>query len=280
MTRKLRQQMAVSLLWLAAVSTLLILVVIVGHVLLQGLRQINWDFLTQDPRQAGRMGGIRSTIIGTAYLTVVGLALATPIGVAAAIYLTEYVKQGSFVRIIRFGTEALAGIPSIVFGLFGYTLFVEKFQWGWSVKAGGFTLALMILPLIIRTAEEAIKAVPRSYREGSLALGATQWQTIRRVVLPSAMPGIMTGIILSIGRAVGETAAVLLTAGSPVLAPVTWNDPARSMSVHLYYLASENLSMPRAYGTAAVLIILIFIVNTIAGQVTRHWITKTSARAS
>lgn len=279
MSRMARQRIALTFLWLAAAITLGFLVLIIGHILIRGLGQINWAFLTQDPRQAGRLGGIRSTIIGTAFLTVVALVIATPIGVAAAIYLTEYVKQGRLVRLIRFGTEALAGIPSIVFGLFGYTLFVEKLNWGWSVRSGGVTLALMVLPFIIRTSEEAIKAVPRSYREGSLALGATQWQTIRRVVLPSAVPGIMTGVILAIGRAVGETAAVLLTAGSPVFAPTRLSDPARSMAVHLYYLASENLSMERSYGTATVLIFLILTINLMAGRMAKRWASRNTGTA-
>ncbi len=279
MSRSAKQRTALFFLWIAAAITLALLILIIGHVLVRGVGQIDWDFLTQNPRQAGKMGGIRSTIIGTAYLTAVALAIATPIGVAAAIYLTEYVKQSPFVRLIRFGTEALAGIPSIVFGLFGYSLFVEKLHWGWSVRSGGATLALMVLPFIIRTSEEAIKAVPRSYREGSLALGATQWQTIRRVVLPSAIPGIMTGVILAIGRAVGETAAVLLTAGSPVFAPTSLSDPARSMAVHLYYLASENLSMERSYGTAAVLVFLILGINVLAGQMAKHWATRGAGTA-
>lgn len=279
MSRSTKERVAVTLLWAATAITLGILLLIVGHVLLRGIGQVNWSFLSLDPRQAGKTGGIRSTIIGTAYLTVVALMIATPIGVGAAVYLTEYVRQSKFVRFIRFGTEALAGVPSIVFGLFGYTLFVERLHWGWSVRAGGATLALMILPFIIRTAEEAIKSVPRSYREGSMALGATQWQTIWRVVLPNAVPGIMTGVILAIGRAVGETAAVLLTAGSPVFAPTSLNDPARSMAVHLYYLASENLSMDRAYGTAAVLVFLILVINVVSGQMAKILVERNAGSA-
>jgi phosphate transport system permease protein len=217
----------------------------------------------------GRLGGIFPTIVGTLYLTVVALAIAAPFGVGAAIYLTEYAKRGRLTNVLRFGVESLAGVPSIIFGLFGFVAFVIFLGFGWSILSGGLTLALMILPTIIRTSEEAIKTVPRSYREGSLALGATQWQTIRKVVLPSALPGILTGLILGLGRAVGETAAVMLTAGSSLGMPVSIMDPVRTMSIHLYVLAVEGLSLEKAYATATVLIFVILLINLVATRTIR-----------
>lgn len=260
-----------ALIWASAALTLAVLFTILAAVLRQGIGVISCEFLLENPASMGRKGGIFSAIVGTFYVTGVGLALATPIGVASAIYLVEYVKKGRLVQLIRFGTESLAGVPSIVFGLFGFVFFVLKLRLGWSVLSGGLTLAFMILPTIIRTSEEAMLAVPLSYREGSLALGATKWQTVRRVVLPSAIPGIATGIILGIGRAVGETAAVLLTAGSALGVPRSLFDPARTMSVHLYVLASEGISVERAYGTATVLVILVLMVNTLATSIMRRF---------
>jgi len=254
------------MLWFAGLLTLFILAAIISHILGEGLGVINLRFLLEEPKRMGREGGIFSTIVGTFALTSLAILLATPVSVGAAVYLTEYVKKGRLVRIIRFGTECLAGIPSIIFGLFGYVFFVDYLGFGWSLLSGGLTLMVMILPTIIRTAEEAIKAVPNSYREGSLALGATKWQTVRRVVLPAAIPGIVTGVILGIGRAIGETAAVILTAGSSLRIPTSLFDPLRTMSVHLYIVSSEGLSKQASYGTATVLIVAIFLINFITGR--------------
>jgi phosphate transport system permease protein len=215
----------------------------------------------------GKAGGIVSTIIGTIYLTALAILVATPLGVGSAIYLTEYTKENVFTKIIRFGADCLAGIPSIIFGLFGFILFVIKFGMGWSILSGGLTLAFMILPTIIRTSEEAIKAVPVSYREVSTALGGSKWQTVSKVVLPNALPGILTGVILSIGRCIAETACVIFTAGSSLRLPTSLFDSARTMAVHFYILTREGISMERAYGTAVILIISIIFVNFIA-----YWI--------
>ncbi|NPV26302.1 MAG: phosphate ABC transporter permease PstA [Firmicutes bacterium] len=254
------------ILWAVAVGTLLILFTIIGHILIHGVGGLNWEFITEEPRRMGKEGGIFSMIVGTLYLMVASLVVATPIGVGAAIFLTEYVKKGRVVQVIRFGTESLAAVPSIIFGLFGFVLFVITLGMGWSILSGALTLAFMILPTIIRSAEEAIKMVPDSYREGSLALGVTKWYTIRKVVLPSALPGIATGVILGIGRAVGETAAVLLTAGSALGLPTSIMDPARTLSVHLYILASEGISMEKAYASATVLIIVVIAINFLANR--------------
>lgn len=263
-----------SLLALSAAITLAVLCALLLFILVKGLPQVGWEFLTGMPRRMGRLGGIWPTIVGTVYLAVVALLVAAPVGVAAAVYLAEYAPPGRLTRAYRFGTETLAGVPSIIFGLFGFATFVIFLRLGWSVLSGGLTLALMILPTVIRTAEEALKAVPRSYREGSLALGATKWQTVWRVVLPSALPGILTGLLLGLGRAVGETAAVLLTAGSSLTIPLTPLDPARTMSIHLYILAVEGISLERAYATAAVLVVTILILNLAATQAVRRLTPK------
>lgn len=268
---KLQQAVAKSLVWASALGTLAILVTIVLHVLLNGFPELSWKYLITDPdiSWGDPVGGIRSTIYVSAYLAVIGLLVATPIGVGAAVFLTEYVKEGPLVRAFRFATETLAGVPSIVFGLFGYAFFVIYLGWQWSMLAGGFTLACMILPTIVRTSEEALLSVPVAHKEGSLALGATRWQTIRRVVLPAALPGIITGVILGIGRAIGETAAVMLTAGMSLGIPVLPTQPGRAMSVHLYILAQEHIAYEQAYATATVLIFIVLFINTMANAL-RH----------
>ncbi|UWG98614.1 phosphate ABC transporter permease PstA [Dehalobacter sp. DCM] len=263
---RLEERIARIVLWLLAGCTLLVLLSIIAHILINGISGLSWDFISQNPRRMGKEGGILSVIIGTVYLTAAGVVLATPIGVGAAIFLTEYVKKGRLVQIIRFATESLAAVPSIIFGLFGFVLFVITLKMGWSILSGALTLAFMILPTIIRAAEEGIKTVPDSYREGSLALGATKWHTILKVVLPSALPGIATGVILGIGRAIGETAAVILTAGSSLGLPTSIFEPTRTLSVHLYILASEGISSQNAYASATVLIIVIVIINFLANR--------------
>lgn len=273
----LEEKIARGFLWASVLVTLGAMLAIVFHILEQGLVHVNWTFLTDEPRFMGKEGGIFPTIVSTVYLILLSLAIATPIGIMAAIQLTEYTQKGPLVKTIRFATETLAGIPSIIFGLFGFAFLVLFMGFSWSLISGGLTLAFMVLPTIVRTSEEAIKSVPLSYREGSMALGATKWQTVWKIVLPSALPGIVTGVILSIGRVVGETAAVILTAGSSLNIPTSVMDPARSMSVHLYILAMEGISMEKAYATAAVLIILIFIINTIANRIMRKMSSNLTA---
>jgi phosphate transport system permease protein len=274
---KISQHLAFALLWTSAVITIGCLVLIILFILKEGLPSINWEFLTAFPEAMGRKGGIFPTIIASIYLTLVALIIAAPIGVGAAIYLTEYTREGWITKIIRFGTETLAGVPSIIFGLFGFAFLVTFLRLGFSILSGAITLALMLLPTIIRTAEEAIKAVPNSYREGSLALGAHKWTTIAKVVIPAALPGIVTGLVLATGRAIGETAAVWLTVGGALRLPVSVMDSARPMTLHLYTLAAEGLSLPRAYATASILIITIWIINTVANLIMSRFSLKLRA---
>ena len=268
---KLNEKIAFGLLKGAAAITILIMLAIVSHVLFKGISHISMTFLLSEPENMGKEGGIFSIIITTVYITILSIGVAAPIGISAAIFLTEYAKEGRLVKLIRFGTESLAGIPSIIFGLFGYVFFVVFLNFKYSLVSGGLTLTLMILPTIIRTTEEAIKMVPKTYREGSLALGATKWQTIYKVVLPAAMPGILTGIILGIGRVVGETAAVIYTAGSSLGLPESIWRPGRTLSVHLYTLASEGLSKSNMYATATVLIITVLIINLTANKLIKSY---------
>lgn len=264
---KIKEKIITGVFWSLALIIVGILMSIIIYIAIRGIPGINLDFILQAPSRAGKEGGISTTIAGTLYLTVAALLFAVPLGVGAAIYLEEYARSDSkFAWMVNLTAETLAGIPSIVFGLFGFVFFVLFLGLGWSIISGALTLAIMILPTITRTAQEAILSVPHEYRENSLALGAGKWQTILRVVIPSAMPGIVTGIILSIGRAVGETAAVILTAGSSLNMPLSLSDPARTMSVHLYILAMEGISMERAFATAFLIIILIIIINFLANR--------------
>ena len=272
------EKLAKIVIWLAAVAVIAVLVTVITHVLVMGLPMINWSFLTEIPRDMGRSGGISSTIIGTLLVTAVGVIIAAPLGVGTAFYLAEYTREGAVTRLIRFSAESLAGIPSIVYGLFGFIFFVIALKMDWSILSGGLTLAIMILPTIIRTSEESIRSVPDTYREVSYSLGGTKWQTIVRAVFPSAMRGIMNGIILSVGRCVAETAAVILTAGSALHMPSSLFLPARTMAVHFYMLAREGISMENAYGTAALLIILIFMINVVANMLVNRLAPKAAAR--
>ena len=258
------EMIAKVLIWSAALSVLVVLVAIILYILIKGLPFISWSFLTEIPRNMGRSGGISSAILGTLLVSVLAIVLAIPFGIGTAFYLAEYTRENVVTRIIRFSAESLAGIPSIVYGMFGYIFFVIYLNLGWSILSGGLTLALMILPTVIRTSEEAVLAVPYTYREVSFSLGGTKWQTIRKAVFPSAIQGIANGIILSLGRCVAETAAVYLTAGMALRMPSSIFSSVRTMAVHFYLLASEGISINNAYGTAALLIILIFLINVVA----------------
>lgn len=273
---RVEQKIIQVILYLFTSIAVLVLIFILVVILKNGLPQLSWKFLTKNPADMGREGGIFSTIVATIFLTFIAILIATPLGVGTAIYLTEYTVEGRLTKIIRFGAECLAGIPSIIFGLFGFILFVNKLKLGWSILSGGLTLAFMVLPTIIRTSEEAIKSVPQAYRLVSFSLGSTRWQAITRVVLPSAVPGIVTGVILSIGRSIGETAAVIFTAGSALRMPTSIFSSSRSMSVHFYILAKEGISMSKAYGTAAVLVIAILIINLITYYLMEKYIKMKS----
>lgn len=219
------------------------------------------SYLVEAPRLSGKVGGISTIILNTFLMLLLTIAFAAPIGVAAAVYLVEYAKQGPLVRLLRLGTETLAGIPSIIFGLFGFLFFVDILGFGFGLLSGCLTLTLMILPTIVRTSEEALKAVPRSLREGSLALGATKLQTIIRVAVPAAAPGILTGLILGVGRAVGETAALVFTMGSDYKLAKGLFSSARALSTHVYLLFAEGISFDRAFSTATVLILIVLAFN-------------------
>ncbi len=271
-----KEKALTGLFWLSALMIVGVLVLIIGYIIVNGISAIDLKFILEPPSRAGKEGGISTTIVGTLYLTVVSLLLSVPVGVASAVYLEEYANPNSrFAYLVNLTAETMAGIPSSIFGLFGFVFFVIFLNMGWSVISGSLTLAIMILPTIMRTSQEAIKAVAPELRENSLALGASKWQTVQRIVLPSAVPGITTGIILSIGRAIGETAALILTAGSSLGMPINLSDPARSMAVHLYVLAMEGISMERAFGTACLLIVLIVILNFLA-----NWSMRRLSRAA
>lgn len=268
------EKIAKLIIWTVSILVVMLLFFIVAFILFKGIPTLTWDFLTQNPASSGRTGGILSTIISTLLVTLVAILVATPFGVGTAFYLTEFTHESKITRIIRFSAESLAAIPSIVYGLFGFIFFVIFLKLGWSVLSGGLTMAVMILPTIIRTSEEAILSVPAQYREVSFSLGGSKWQTITTAVLPSAFPGIATGVILGIGRCVAETAAVILTAGSSLHMPTTLFDPARTMAVHFYIMAREGISMERAYGTAALLVIIIFIINLAANMIVNRFVAN------
>ncbi|EFK10332.1 phosphate ABC transporter, permease protein PstA [delta proteobacterium NaphS2] len=255
---------------IAAVINGAALLVVVYFLVARGWRAINWTFLTQPPVDSMTKGGILPCIVGTLCLSVGAIVVALPIGVASAIYLNEYARPGRIVRIIRLGINNLAGVPSVVFGLFGLAFFVVYLDMGVSILAGSLTLGAMTLPVIIGSTEEALRGVPDTYREASLGLGATKWQTIRSVVLPAALPGILTGTILGLSRAAGETAPIMFTAAvffTPSL-PTSIFDEIMALPYHIYVLATAGTEIeatrPLQYGTALVLIVLVLGLNLIA----------------
>lgn len=272
------ERVAFGCIWGAAILTIAVLALIIGVILVRGLPGLSLTFLIGSPQDMGRAGGIFPTIVGTVAVGALALLIAAPLGVGTAIYLTEYTTEGRLTRAIRFGTESLAGVPSIIFGLFGFIFFVTYLRMGWSVLAGGLTLALMILPTIVRVSEEAIRTVPRSYRDVSYSLGATRWQMVTTAVLPSAIPGIATGVILGFGRAVSETAVVIFTAGTALNLPTSALAPVRTMAVHFYILAVEGISLPNAYATGAVLILTILLINVVANAALKRLAQRRAGR--
>ncbi len=268
--RKIAQGAMFSLFRLAALLNGIALVIIVYFVVSKGWSAINWTFLTEVPTDSMTKGGIFPCIIGTLCLSVGALAVSLPIGVASAIYLHEYARPGRFIRIVRLGINNLAGVPSVVFGLFGLAFFVVFLDMGVSILAGALTLGAMTLPVIIGASEEALSAVPETYREASLGLGATKWQTIYRVVLPASLPGILTGAILGLSRAAGETAPIMFTAAvffTPAF-PKSIFDEIMALPYHIYVLATAGTDIeatrPLQYGTALVLILLVLGLNLVA----------------
>jgi phosphate transport system permease protein len=262
--------LAHGIIYFCAVISIILLAGIVVYVAYRGIPAINWSFLTTVPSEMNGTFGIAGNIINTIYIIIITLVIVIPFGIGAAIYLNEYAKPGKLVRLIEFTTETLAGIPSIIFGLFGYVFFGITLKLGYSILTGSLTLALMVLPLITRNTQEALKTVPGSYRSGALGIGATKWYMIRTILLPSAMPGIITGIILSVGRIVGESAALLFTAGSGYLLPKLGEygeglfqkilQPGGTLTIQLF-LSMERAEYTEAFGIAFVLLVIVFGIN-------------------
>jgi phosphate transport system permease protein len=273
MTKEINQKIAFIIIKLLGIVVIGALLWILGFIIFNGIGVISWEFLTQAPTDGMTAGGIFPAIVGTLCLVTGSMIFAFPLGAMAGIYMNEYTANNLFVKIIRIVTNNMSGIPSIVFGLFGMTLFVNMLGFGYSILAGSLTLGLMVLPIVIRTTEEALKAVPDAYRSGSLALGATKLQTIHRVILPAAYPNIITGLILSIGRVSGETAPILFTVAAYFLPklPTSIFDQVMALPYHLYVLATSGTdieaSRPIAFGTALVLIAIVLMMNMLAAFV-------------
>ncbi len=280
MTPVTSQKFAFGFFTLLSYLVVAILFVILGFILIKGGSVISWDFLTKAPEEGMTKGGIFPAIVGTFYLILGSSLISFPIGIMSGIYMNEYATNGKLVRFIRVMTNNLSGVPSVVFGLFGMSLFVNTLGWGDSLIAGSFTLALMSLPLIIRTTEEALKSIDDSFRHGSLALGATKLQTIRRVVLPMAFPNIITGLILSVGRVSGETAPILFTVAAYFLPqlPGSIFDQCMALPYHLYVISTSGTdieaSRGMAYGTALVLIAIVLVVNLLANLLRNYFAKK------
>ena len=272
------QKIMKSVFWASGIITVIILLVIIGYILIKGLPVVNLEFLLADPIDSGKSGGIAPMIVSTIIVTVIAVLVAAPLGVGAAVFIEEYTKENIVVKLIRFGSETLASIPSIVFGLFGLAFFVVFLGMGWSLFSGGLVLAFMALPTILQVSEVSISAVPKSYAEGSLALGGSKWQTVYRVILPAAIPGITTGIILGMARAMSEAAAILFVVGSALAMPLSIFDPGRPLPLHLYVLATEGISLDNAYGTAAVLVLLVLIITVVTNTVVERYSKKMMGR--
>ena len=256
---------------LAAALTVGTLLFLIIYILIRGIPYLKpslfaWEYNTENV-------SLMPAMINTIVMTVLSLLIAIPMGVGSAIYLVEYAKRSKFVELIRLTTETLSGIPSIIYGLFGYLLFVIQLHFGYSILGGALTISIMILPLIMRTAEEALISVPDTYREGSFGLGAGRLRTVFRIVLPSAMPGILSGIILAIGRIVGETAALIFTAGTMAQIPGLFQS-GRTLAIHMYVLSGEGLNMNEAYATAVVLLVVVLLMNTLSALVAKKLTKK------
>ena len=261
MNKTLANKIAIGVLWFMAACTVAVLGALLLYVFWNGIAVVSPSFIFTWPHGVNSEGGIWPTIVSTIYVTGLAMLISTPIAVLAAVYLAEYAYQGRVVSAIRFAADSLASVPSIVMGLFGFALFVEAMGLGLSMISAALALSLLMLPIIMRATEEAIRSVPKYMRWGSYGLGATKWQTVSKIVLPAAAPRIITGIVLAMGRAVGETAVVLYTMGQAVNLPVTPLDSGRPMTVHLYLLAVEGINLPAAFGTALLLIVMILGFN-------------------
>jgi phosphate transport system permease protein len=272
------ERVVLIVLWTFAAITVGVLLFIIAFILVHGLPHVTWTFLTESPESMGREGGIAPMIVATAVVAGLAVLIAAPIGVGTAIYLTEYTRESRATRVIRFGADCLAGIPSIIYGLFGFVFFAIALGLGLSVISGALTLSLMVLPTIIRTSEEAIRAVPYAYREVSYGLGSTRWQMVTNVVLRSALPGIATGVVLSVARCIEETAVLMLTLGSALRLPRSLFDSCRTLSLHFYILSREGISMSKAYATATVLVIAVLAINLVGYWLMRRFAAKGGSR--
>ncbi|MDA3935825.1 MAG: phosphate ABC transporter permease PstA [Actinomycetota bacterium] len=261
MNKNVANNIALSFLWIAASTTVVVLFAVIAYVFVNGIMVITPEFIFTWPEGVNAEGGVWPTIVSTLYVTGLAMVIVTPIAILAAVYLAEYAVQGKLVTVIRFAADSLASVPSIVMGLFGLALFVERLNIGFSMLSAAFALSFLMLPIVMRTTEEAIRAVPKYIRWGAYGLGASKWQTVSRSVLPAATPRIVTGIILATGRAVGETAVVIYTMGQAINLPITPFDSGRPMTVHLYLLAMDGINLPAAYGTALLLMIMILAFN-------------------
>lgn len=278
LTPKISQKIMNAIFILSGIATLLILIIILGYILVKGLPVVNLEFLLGEPIDSGESGGIFPMIVSSIYVVLIAAVIATPLGVGAAIYMSEYATNQKIIKFIRFGSETLASIPSIVFGLFGLAFFVVFLQLGWSILSAGLVLAIMAIPTIFQVAEVTLTSIPDSYKEGSYGLGATKWQTIYSVVLPAAIPGIITGVILAMTRAISEAAAVMYAVGSALTVPISIFDPGRPLPLHLYVLATEGISLDNAYGTAAVLVIIVLVLTIITNFVVDRYQRKMMGR--
>ena len=257
------------LVFLGAALTFAVLLFLIAYILINGVPHLKPSLFAFEYNSEN--ASLMPALINTVIMTVLSLLIAVPFGIFSAIFLVEYAKRGNkFMEVIRLTTETLSGIPSIVYGLFGMLFFVNALDWGFSLLAGAFTMAIMILPLIMRTTEEALKAVPDTYREGSFGLGAGKLRTVFRIVLPSAVPGILAGVILAIGRIVGETAALMYTAGTVAKVPSSVMGSGRTLALHMYTLSTEGMYMNQAYATAVVLLVLVVGINTLSGVVAKR----------
>lgn len=277
-SRKIKDYLMYALIYICAGFSVILLVGIILYVFAKGIKTVDWSFLTSVTSVLKGTKGIAGNIVNTLIIILITMVIATPIGIGSAIYLNEYAKPGKLVSIIEYATETLAGIPSIIFGLFGMMFFVEKLKLGYSLLAGSFTLILMILPLITRNTQEALKTVPASYRSVAIGLGSGKWHMIRTILIPSAMPGIITGVILAIGRIVGESAALLLTAGSAKLLPQTFEQllkkPTQSggtLTIQMYLSATSEGDFDTAFGIAVVLLVIVLLINIGTKALTRHF---------
>jgi phosphate transport system permease protein len=279
-SKRLKQKVAFFTFGIIGFSIVAILLTVLSFIVVKGISAISWDFITKMPEEGMTKGGIYPAIIGTLYLVMGSMIFAFPIGVMAAIYMNEYVKDGIVKKIIKQMTNNLAGVPSIVFGLFGMALFVNKLGFGDSIIAGSLTLGLLALPVVIRITEEALKSVDDTFRHASLGLGASKWQTTRRVVLPVAFPNIITGLILAVGRVSGETAPILFTVAAYFLPklPTGIFDQVMALPYHLYVISTSGTnieaSRPIAYGTALVLVIIVLITNLLANFLRKYFAKK------